>query len=123
MEIEDLIPEGPHDEDVPGAMTEEEKTELRLDQEDDAERGIEHTPIGTIDVTPRGCQTPEGNAHCEAALEAWRSWDAQIVNHLSELLVGTEVESLTAEDVYVLRGLLVTRYAKQEAFVRAVAGR
>ena len=66
-----------------GAMTEEEKQEYRLDQLDDAEKEIVNPfntmdwgdgkakPLETIDITPVGCQTPEGRRRVEDAQREW----------------------------------------------------
>lgn len=76
-----------------------------------------------IDLTPRGCQTPEGNARVNAALDEWRSWDTGIVNYLSEVFVSDNDQPFTSEHVYILRNLMAQRNVKQELFLRAVAGR
>src|ERR1700677_1759539 len=49
-----------------GAMTEQEKQEYRLDQQDEAEK-VSTTEF--IDLTPKGCTTPEGTARVNESLD------------------------------------------------------
>ena len=81
----------------------------------------------TIDLTPRGCQTPEGNARVAKALDEWNASAHQVANLAAQFLddAGPYLK-FPAEDFGEAFGELETaitdRAAKQEEFLRAMAG-
>jgi hypothetical protein len=85
---------------------------------------IGETKTGTIDITPRGCETAEGCARVAKAQEEWDSVTHQLANTLKELLDGYAYgEGFTGDELHQLKALVGARDRKQEAFLRAVAGR
>ena len=102
MEIHELIPEGPWDDESEpkGAMTEEVKT---------------------IDLTPVGCQTPEGVKRVQDSQQEWDSATHLLANAVKEIM--EDDQKPTPDDIHQLRVLIGARDRKQEAFLRAVAGR
>jgi hypothetical protein len=91
----------------------------------------------TIDITPVGCQTPEGVARVNAAKEAFENATAEVANAATQLLVDwrptlldglnnplitQEGRDALFEDLHQLDALIDTRRRKQEEFLRAVAG-
>ncbi len=127
-------------EDRPGAMTEEEKTELRLDAEDDAERGCAkcggefEAPIHSvaknshqfIDLTPVGCQTPEGSERVRKAQQEWDDATHELANTLKRVIdevFDRDTDKIARAEYYSdLQTLIGIRESKQDAFLRAVAG-
>lgn len=79
-----------------------------------------------IDLTPRGCTTPEGNARVQAAQQEWDSVTHQLANLLKELLdCGVTFNSdgkVDRDAIHQIQALIGARDRKQEAFLRAVAG-
>lgn len=77
---------------------------------------------GTIDLTPVGCQSPEGNARVAKATRDFQGATAQVANAAEtmyyEMLAGGEFEDWTE-----LSAAIQTRKEKQDAFLKAVAGR
>jgi hypothetical protein len=148
-------------EEIPiGAMTEAEKQEYRLDQQDQAEEvaiveqmerdgaclacgrkdGLHHAGCSqrhtdTIDITPGGCQTPEGNAKVNAAMKVFEESREEVARLATALLKnGTIVDMmrsvLVAQDeqeaidyLDSLTDAVETRLKAEEAFLCAVAGR
>jgi hypothetical protein len=155
MEIHELIPEGPWDDESgpQGAMTEDEKNELRLDQLDEAEelanmQQLEHDGAcvacgrkdgrhnagcpsyrftgETIDITPVGMKTPEGNARVSKALDDYSASTALVAELASELLESLDhngsIPSEYRKDEYKrVLAAAKDRLDKQEALLRAVA--
>jgi hypothetical protein len=80
----------------------------------------------TIDITPVGCQTPEGIARVQKAQQEWDSVTHQLANMLKELLdCGVTLNSdgkVDRDAIHQLNALIGARDRKQEAFLRAVAG-
>ena len=88
-----------------------------------ADKEAESVPTNeTIDLTPRGCSTPEGKERVKKALDDWLVFRSGIVSHLIELLQGDEPQPITAQDVYVLRRLIEDSNRKMHTFMQAVAG-
>ena len=80
------------------------------------------TPTGEfIDITPVGCQTPEGNARVVKAQQEWDSATHLLANTVKEIM--EDDQKPTPDDIHQLRALIGARDRKQEAFLRAVAGR
>ena len=85
----------------------------------------------TIDITPVGCTTPEGNAKVAKAIKDFDDASAALANaaieffdtHESDFLHAMGMYPGVAEDVHQLRALIGARNRKQEAFLSAVAGR
>jgi S-ribosylhomocysteine lyase LuxS involved in autoinducer biosynthesis len=83
----------------------------------------------TIDITPVGCQTPEGNARVLAAQQEWDSATHLLANTLKELLDSgitlhrPDYNPPDRESMHQINALIGARDRKQEAFLRAVAGR
>lgn len=86
---------------------------------------VEHITITgeTIDLTPVGCQTPEG---CKRIADAQDEWDRathQLANVLKEMLdTCVYGEGFSGDELHQLKALIGARDRKQEAFLRAVAG-
>ncbi len=82
-------------------------------------------PTGeTIDITPVGCQTPEGVARVAKAKEEWDSATYLLANTLRELMDNYVYgEGFTGDELHQLKALIGARDRKQEAFLRAVAGK
>lgn len=110
-------PDLPHDSDC--AMRFHNSSECTCGKDD---RPI--TETGTADITPVGMSTPEG---CKRVQEAQAEWDSAahaVANALNEAMYGYVYgEGFTADEVHQLKALLGARDRKQEAFLRAVAGR
>jgi hypothetical protein len=106
-----------------GAMTEAEKQEYRLDQQDEVHPAlIPEIPAPTfIDITPVGCQTPEGVKRIQDAQQEWESATHLLANAVKEIM--EDDQKPTPDDIHQLRVLIGARDRKQEAFLRAVAGR
>lgn len=83
------------------------------------------TKTGTIDITPVGCQTPEGNARVAKAMKAFDDSSAEVANKatefLRELLLEVKIPNALADDLKELTAAINRRKAIQEAFLRAVA--
>jgi hypothetical protein len=85
----------------------------------------------TIDITPVGCQTPEGAARVAKAMKEFEDSAASLANASMEFFDTHEKDILhcmtmyedVADDVHQIRALIGARRRKQEAFLRAVAGR
>ena len=109
MEIHELIPEGPWDEDFYDHNTESNYAQ------------IGNSKAETIDITPVGCQTPEGVKRVSDAQQEWDSATHLLANTLKEIM--DDDEKPTTDDIQQLRALIGARDRKQEAFLRAVAGK
>jgi hypothetical protein len=85
----------------------------------------------TIDITPVGCQTPEGAARVAKAIKEFEDSSASLANasieffdtHEEDILHCMTMYEGVAEDVHQIRALIGARRRKQDAFLRAVAGR
>ena len=85
----------------------------------------------TIDITPVGCQTPEGAARVAKAMKEFEDSAAALANasieffdtHEENILHCMTMYEGVAEDVHQIRALIGARRRKQDAFLRAVAGR
>jgi hypothetical protein len=87
-------------------------------------RTLQRELTQTIDITPAGCTTPEGNARVQAAQQEWDS-ATMVVANAAEQLVGNYREGLLfhyREDVRGLKAAIAVRERAKEAFLRAVAG-
>ena len=85
------------------------------------------TVTGTIDITPAGMSTPEG---CKRVQEAQQEWDmathalANSVQAVIDELMDRDTDKITRAELYSqLQTLIGIRGVKQEAFLRAVAGK
>ena len=85
----------------------------------------------TIDITPRGCTTPEGAARVSKALEEWNGSAHEVANLAATVIesYGTVIKAAMVaydpdshEEYGDLERAIETRAAKQEEFLRAVAG-
>jgi len=104
-----------------GAMTEAEKQEYRLDQQDEPHPALipEIPMVETIDLTPVGCQTPEGNARVNTAMRALDNATVEVANTAEQYIAnGRELQGYRD-----LCKAIEERQDAQEAFLRAVAGR
>ena len=118
MEIHELIPEGPWDEDFYDHNTESNYAQ------------IGNSKAETIDITPVGCQTPEGNARVLQAHQEWDSATHLLANTVKQFFDAFEdpirglflVDASLCEELHQLRALIGARDRKQEAFLRAVCG-
>ena len=79
------------------------------------------TEVETIDITPVGCQTPEGQSRVQIAHQEWDDATHALANTLKEIM--DDDEKPTTDDIQQLRALIGARDRKQEAFLRAVAGK
>jgi hypothetical protein len=110
-------------------MSEEQKQEYRLDQQDEVHSAlIPEIPASTfIDITPVGCQTPEGNIRVLQAQQEWDSATHELANYLKNVvddIFYTDGDKFARAEMYSeLQTLIGIREVKQEAFLRAVAGR
>ena len=137
MEIHELIPEGPWDEEGAVRLMEqwangwaEKLNPKAIEEHGAAIRQHGHTTQSTegetIDLTPVGCQTPEGNAPVLQAQQEWDSATHLLANTLKEIL--DTGDSLYAEGqpdrdaMHTIQALIGARDRKQEAFLRAVCG-
>lgn len=85
----------------------------------------------TIDITPVGCQTPEGSEKVEATMKACEITAAELANatmqfcneHGPDVLDCMEMYLEACEDFRHLITLSQDRAKAIEAFLRAVAGR
>jgi hypothetical protein len=89
--------------------------------------GIDTTPTGeTIDLTPVGCQTPEGNARVLQAQQEWDSATHELANTLKRVIdevFDRDTDKIARAEYYSeLQTLIGIREVKQEAFLRAVCG-
>lgn len=73
----------------------------------------------TIDCTPRGCQTPEGVARVNAAMEALEAATARCANVLQDALRDERL----ASGRKIAREAVDAREAAFQALVRALGGR
>ena len=132
MEIHELIPEGPWDEEERSPTMEqwangwaEKLNPKAIEEHGAAIRQHGHTTQSTegetIDITPVGCQTPEGVKRVSDAQQEWDSATHLLANTLKEIM--DDDEKPTTDDIQQLRALIGARDRKQEAFLRAVAGR
>lgn len=84
-------------------------------------------PLETIDITPVGCQTPEGNAKVNAAKDEWDSATHAVANAIKECiddLFDRNLDKITHAELYSeLQTLIGIKDVKQEAFLRAISGR
>ena len=81
----------------------------------------------TIDLTPRGLQTPEGTARVNKAASEFEDATAQVANLATQFLelIQPELAHLEpdARETYTeLRAAMTTRAARQEEFLRSIAG-
>jgi len=85
----------------------------------------EKTFVGMIDCTPVGCQTPEGNARVAAAIRDFDSATAEVANLATSWIKGHAFNVLPEgqSDLQDIREAIAERESKQEAFLRAVAGK
>ena len=101
-------------------MSEEQKQEYLLDQQDEAERGA---PTGEfIDITPVGCQTPEGNARVNQVLQRIDQTSRRVADAAQRYVKAFDAESQTSE-LDELRAAIQERQSAYTEFLRAVAGR
>ncbi len=85
----------------------------------------------TIDITPESCKTAEGAARVQKAMQEFEDSNAALANaateffdtHEDDILHCMEMYEGVAEDVHQVRALIGARRRKQDAFLRAVAGR
>jgi hypothetical protein len=87
-----------------------------------------------IDLTPRGCTTPEGQARVAQAQRDMDSANAELANAAEQFFANHEmalIEMISAEaksepdireDWAELQSMLATRHKVREEFMRAVAG-
>ena len=98
--------------------------------------GIDTTPTGeTIDITPEGCKTPEGNARVNEAMKAFTESREEVARLATSLLRnGTVLDILRAgleaqdeheaiDQLDALYDAVAARLKAEEAFLRAVVGR
>jgi hypothetical protein len=78
----------------------------------------------TIDLTPVGCQTPEGNARVAKAQQEWDSATHDLANTLKrviEEIFDRDTDKIARAEYYSeLQTLIRTREAKQNEFLRAI---
>lgn len=87
-----------------------------------------------IDVTPRGCMTPEGNERVSRTMKEWENTHAEVANALTRFyerwsghlnvsffMLPQEAEELK-DDKAEIEELLKDRALKQDRFLKAVAG-
>ena len=77
----------------------------------------------TIDITPVGCSTPEGAARVQNAMREFADATANVANEADQILDYHDQDDLGPQEWQVLRDLLGTRRLKQDALLKAVAGR
>lgn len=80
-----------------------------------AERATE--PV-MIDFTPPGLKTADGSARVTLALKEWDDATAKVANLAGQMVN----DGVSADDWLELKGLVQARSAKQEQFLKAVAG-
>ena len=76
--------------------------------------------VQTIDITPVGCQTPEGRKRVEDAQREWDSATHALANVTKEIM--TSKGGIKPYEIQRLLDLSAARDRKQEAFLRAVIG-
>ena len=76
----------------------------------------------TIDITPAGCTTPEGNARVTKALDEFNGSAHTVANLAASMMDARRNGTLTSEDLDELQEAIEARRNAQESFLRAVAG-
>ena len=82
--------------------------------------GVAHRE--TIDITPRGCQTPEGNARVNQVLQRIDQTSRRVADAAQRYVKAFDAESQTSE-LDELRAAIQERQSAYTEFLRAVAGR
>lgn len=126
-----------------GAMTEEEKQEYRLDQQDEAERETEDdslqgccesdriaegldamgNPIDeTIDITPVGCQTPE-DERIHRAIEIIDRANSRVASLATEMVeTHAKNEQYPCEKLDALKNAIQHRHKAYDSLYKAISG-
>jgi hypothetical protein len=97
------------------------------------EGAVEVTQVGFIDLTPRGCTTPEGIERTNKAMHEFEDSAVAVANAamrfvhnhefaLVEMVVREQDASNIREDFAELRELVRARRVAQDEFLRAVSG-
>jgi len=76
----------------------------------------------SVDITPRGAQTPEGIARINAATERLEKANAECANALEEVLAIGKSEWLKGAARVAALEAVAERKAATEEFLRALAG-
>ena len=76
----------------------------------------------TIDITPVGLQTPEGQKRVAEAQEEWNASAHALANAVTELN-WNRPDEFTKDETHQILALIGARNRKQEEFLRAVAGK
>ena len=107
-------------------------SEIVYSEIDRRKRGIKGqesgTPTGeTIDITPRGCMTVEGRERVRKARHEWDDATYELANTIKRVIdkvFDRDTDKIAKAEYYSeLQTLIGIREVKQEAFLRAVAGR
>jgi hypothetical protein len=119
-----------------GAMTEEEKQEYRLDQQDEAEKLIvnpfdtmewgdgQDKPLETIDLTPVGCQTPEGNEQVNRAMRVCDMTTVTVAELATQMVETLEAnQSFASAKFDALKAAIKARKDAYENLLKSVSGR
>ena len=126
-----------------GAMSEEEKQEYRLDQQDEAERETEDdslqgccesdriaegldamgNPIDeTIDITPVGCQTPE-DERIRRAIEIIDRANSRVASLATEMVeTHAKNEQYPCEKLDALKNAIQHRHKAYDSLYKAISG-
>jgi ABC-type proline/glycine betaine transport system substrate-binding protein len=120
---------------VPCVATDEEIAESAATMTAEEAADVAQLPT-YIDLTPESLKTPEGAAKVQAAMEAWEATHADVANlatqfindHGDRIAEWLKVEDEwddgeASQDLTELRAAMDDRSRKQDAFLRAIAGR
>lgn len=82
----------------------------------------------TINLTPKGMETPEGCARVAEAQNAWERSTAEFANMASQFIDdlrehGAKIPPALCDDLRDLRTAQEERRQKQDEFLRALCGR
>jgi hypothetical protein len=88
---------------------------------DTVRSSVNYSEPETIDITPVGCQTPEGNARVNAAMKAFEEAREEVARLATMLHKDGCFDDSSVFDE--LRAAIEERFEAENAFLRAVAGR
>lgn len=77
----------------------------------------------TVDITPESLKTPEGIARVSKAMEEFSDETANVANLAHGLVRAYDHGEDLKEEMQDLRAAIAVRETKQDALLRAVAGR
>jgi hypothetical protein len=77
---------------------------------------------GSIDLTPRGCTTPQGCERTSKAIDAFNASAHEVANRANDLLAARTNGTVTGYDWEEIETAVKARELAQEEFLRAVAG-